>query len=289
MAALLFVCSAAAVGQPTIPALEGRVVDIAHVLSDAVERDLSALLEAHERATSNQVAVLTVPDLQGYAVEEFALAVAREWALGTSRNNNGVLFMLAIADREMRIEVGYGLEGALPDVVASRILRNDVRPYLRRGDFDGGVRSGVTAILGAIEGTYVPAESPPDRPPFWFGLPFVILPSFFAFMGLVTAGCMRWFMFVFLMPFFWVAGFSMTGSEVGGFVFVLIYAVAYILVQAHPKVRAMRKTMAEKGSVRWGPVVIGGGSGGFSGGGFSGGGFSGGGGSFGGGGASGGW
>ncbi len=288
MAAMLCAWSVAAAGQPAIPALEGRVVDRAQVLSDAVEREITSSLAAHEEATSNQVAVLTVTDLQGYSVEEFALAVAREWALGTSRNN-GVLFMLAVDDREMRIEVGYGLEGALPDAVASRILRNEVRPHLRRGDFDGGVRSGVAAILGAIDGTYVPAESPSETPPFWFGLPFLILPSFFAFMALVSAGCMRWFMFVFLIPFFWVAGFSMTGSELGGFAFVLVYAAVFILLQTHPKIRRMRTTMAEKGSVRWGPVVIGGGSGGFSGGGFSGGGFSGGGGSFGGGGASGGW
>ena len=276
--------------QPSVPSLTGRVVDLADVISDGAERELTAALAAHEDSTSNQIAVLTVNSLEGYSVEEFALAVAREWELGTAENDNGVLFMLSVGDREMRIEVGYGLEGALPDARAGRILRNDVRPYLRDGDFDGGVRSGVNAILSALEGTYVESEASGEDPPFWFGLIFMIIPSFFVFMGVLSPGCGRWFLFLFLMPFFWVSGLIITGSPYGAIVVVLLYAAVYIALQSHPRVRILRKTMKEKGSVKWGPVTISS-SGGFGAGGgsFGGGGFSGGGGSFGGGGASSSW
>lgn len=289
---LLFGLCDRGVAQPSVPVLTGRVVDQAGVLSDSAEREVSAILKAHEDATSNQIAVLTVNSLSGYSVEEFSLAVAREWALGTANNDNGVLFLLAIDDREMRIEVGYGLEGSLTDATAGRILRNEVRPYLRNGDFDGGVRSGVMAIIGAATGTYVAREaSGGEDPPFWFGLVFMIIPSFFVFMGVLSPGCARWFLFLFLMPFFWVSGLAITGSPYGAFIFVLIYAAVYIFLQSHPRVRVLRKTMKEKGSVKWGPFTISGSSAGFGGGGSfgGGGGFSGGGGSFGGGGASGSW
>ncbi len=289
---LLFGLCQPALGQPSVPALSGRVVDEAGVLSDVARRETEAILKAHEDSTSNQIAVLTVQSLGGYSVEEFALAVAREWALGTADNDNGVLFLLAIEDREMRIEVGFGLEGSLTDATAGRILRNEVRPHLRNGDFDGGVRSGVMAIIGAIEGSYVASEaSGGEDPPFWFGLVFMIIPSFFVFLGVLSTGCARWFLFVFLMPFFWVSGLVLTGSPYGAFIFVLIYAAVFIFLQAHPRVRVLRATMKEKGSVKWGPITISGSSGGFGGGGSfgGGGGFSGGGGSFGGGGASSSW
>ncbi|MBT8399053.1 MAG: TPM domain-containing protein [Rhodothermia bacterium] len=289
---LLIGLSDLAMAQPSVPVLTGRVVDEAGVLSDSAEREIAAILKAHEDSTSNQIAVLTIKSLGGYSVEEYALAVAREWTLGTAQNDNGVLFLLAIDDREMRIEVGYGLEGSLTDATAGRILRNEVRPYLRNGDFDGGVRNGVMAIVGAITGTYVVSEaSGGEDPPFWFGLVFMIIPSFFVFMGVLSPGCARWFLFVFLMPFFWVSGLAITGSPYGAFIFVLIYAAVYIFLQSHPRVRVLRKTMKDKGSVKWGPFTISGSSGGFGGGGSfgGGGGFSGGGGSFGGGGASSSW
>ncbi len=274
--------------QPAVPPLTGRIVDTADVLSPSAEDEIGELLRRHEQDTGNQVALLTVPSLQGLSVEEYALSVARSWALGQEGVDNGVLFLLAIEDRRMRIEVGYGLEGDLPDATAARILRNDVRPHLRAGDYDGGAKAGVGAILSALEGSYTPSDAGEFAPPVLFSIMFTVIPSIFAFMGIFTAGFARWFMFVFLVPFFWVAGFSITGSPAGGVVFVLLYAVVYIGAGFHPRVREIRETIKSEGSARVGPLVIGGG-GGFSGGGGFGGGFSGGGGSFGGGGASGGW
>jgi uncharacterized protein len=279
-----------ALGQARIPELTGRVVDEAGLLSQAVEEEIGTLLEDHERQSGNQVVVLAVRSLGGTTVEEYALEVARAWQLGTAENDNGVLFLLAIEDRDMRIEVGYGLEGDLPDVTASRILRNEVRPYLRQGDYDGGVRAGAVAILSAIDGAYDRGTIGGESPPFVFGLMFLVIPSIFAFLGILSSGCARWFLFLFLMPFFWVAGLALTGGAVGASIVLWIYVLVYVFAQALPKVRKLRETMKKEGSVRFGPMLIGGGgSGGTFGGSSGSGGFSGGGGSFGGGGASGSW
>ncbi len=286
---LLLACTASALAQPAIPQLTERVIDQADILSTSTENTLIALLKAHEDSTSNQIAVLTIPSLEGASIESYSLDVAETWGLGTAENDNGVLLLVAYEDREMRIEVGRGLEGALTDAIAGRIIRNELTPHFREGDFDGGVMAGVQSIIGVIEGTYEPAEaSDEEMPPFWFGVIFLIVPSFFVFFGILAPGCARWFMFIFLIPFFWVGGMALTGSETGGTVVAILYAVVYIGLQFHPKVRAYHKGETTK----FGPFTMTSGSSGWSSGGggwSSGGGFSGGGGSFGGGGASGGW
>jgi uncharacterized protein len=272
-----------------VPPLTGRVVDRADVLSVQAERELTALLASHEEATGNQVAVLTIPSLQGAVLEDYALEVARRWALGEAGRDNGVLLLVAIEDRKLRIEVGYGLEGDLPDAVASRIIRREITPQFRAGDYEGGIRAGIMAILGTIEGTYTPPAAQEEAPPFWFGLLFMILPLFFALQALFSPGCIRWFLFVFLMPFFWVSGAALFGRMWGGWVVLGLYAAGFVVLSWHPKVRAVSNRLKEARrtgeKVRVGPFTIGPGSFGGSGGG----GFSGGGGSFGGGGASGSW
>jgi uncharacterized protein len=134
-------------------------VDLAHVLpaSDAVQ--LSDQLKAHEEKTSNQVAVLILPSLEREALEEYSHRVATTWKLGQKGTDNGVLLLIALKERKLRIEVGYGLEGALTDVRSSRIIRQEIVPRFKLGDIPGGVRAGTDAILKAIEGTY---QSPED-------------------------------------------------------------------------------------------------------------------------------
>ncbi len=285
-----------ALAQKPVPPLTGRVVDLADILSPETERTVEALLAEHEAATSNQVAVLTIPSLDGEPLEDYSLRVARAWQLGTSEFDNGVLLLIAYRDRKIRIEVGYGLEGALPDVVAARIIRHEITPRFREGDFDGGVLAGVRAIVGALEGTYTPPEDTADAPPFWAGLLFLTLPMLFAFLALFSYGCARWFLFVFLMPFFWVSGALFFGFPYGGWALWGVYVVGFLALSRHPKVRAAIKRMKAGETAKVGPFTFRGGSGSggaFGGGGGSfgggGGGFSGGGGSFGGGGASGGW
>ena len=188
----------------------GRVVDQADLLAPSTEQALTAQLAAHEDATSNQVAVLTLPSLQGRPIEEVSLQVARTWQLGQEEFDNGVLLLIAREDRAMRIEVGYGLEGALPDVVASRIIRYELRPAFRAGEFDGGVEAGVTAILGAINGTYEPPASPSPSMPWLTGLLLVVMgslfggiPSYISLMAGARGGWLLWILtLIFLGPFF---------------------------------------------------------------------------------------
>ena len=140
---------------PELPALSGRVVDRAEILDRSAEQRLAYQLAQHEQATTNQVIVATVPDLQGYSIERFAIELARQWQLGTAENDNGVLFLIAPTERKVRIEVGYGLEGALTDAISSSIIQQIVLPAFRQGNFAVGIEQGTYAILAAINGEYV--------------------------------------------------------------------------------------------------------------------------------------
>lgn len=140
------------------PPLSGRVVDTANVLASADERRLSERLARHESETSNQVVVVTLSSLQGTTIEDFGYQLGRHWGIGQEGRNNGVLLIVAPSDRKVRIEVGYGLEGDLPDVIAKAIIDQEILPAFRSGDLPGGISAGVDAILSAIAGTYQPIE-----------------------------------------------------------------------------------------------------------------------------------
>lgn len=146
-----------------VPSLTGRIVDLAQALPVSTAESLSERLAAHETATSNQVAVLIVPSLEGDSLEEFSHRVATTWKLGQKGTDNGVLLVVAIQERKIRIEVGYGLEGALTDARSARIIRNDIVPRFRAGDLPGGVAAGIDAIIRSIEGTYQASERPVSR------------------------------------------------------------------------------------------------------------------------------
>jgi uncharacterized protein len=185
---LVLACSEPLRAAPSYPALTGRIVDTAEVLSADTRRHLSALLEAHERATSNQVVVAIVQSLQGYEIEEYANGLFRAWRLGQQDRNNGVILLVALDERRVRIEVGYGLEGSLTDALSSDIIRNRILSKFRSGDFDAGVRGGVDGILAAIQGTYRPAAQPePGRQVPSFLLILVILAIFFFGGGIYNA------------------------------------------------------------------------------------------------------
>lgn len=138
------------------PALSGRVVDDASLLSAGAESRLIQLLADHESATSNQVVVVTLPSLQGTTIEEFGYQLLRQWGIGQAGRNNGVLLVVAPNERKVRIEVGYGLEGELPDAIAKLIIEREILPAFRNNDFVGGIDAGVNAILAAIDGSYEP-------------------------------------------------------------------------------------------------------------------------------------
>ena len=146
--------------ESVFPALTGRVVDQAQILDEATEASLREKLEAHEVATSNQLVVVTIPDLQGFAIADYANRLGRHWGIGTADKNNGVILLIAPEERKLRIEVGYGLEGALPDVTASLIIQREIYPHFRNSDYAGGVTQGVDNILEAIAGEYTPSPEP---------------------------------------------------------------------------------------------------------------------------------
>jgi uncharacterized protein len=144
-----------------VPPLTGRVVDLAQVLPPATAEELSSRLKAHEDKTTNQVAVLIIPSLEGEPLFDFSHRVATTWKLGQRGTDNGALLLVAIKDRKVRLEVGYGLEGALTDARSAQIIRNEIVPRFRAGDFAGGVAAGVDAVLKTIEGTYTASDRPP--------------------------------------------------------------------------------------------------------------------------------
>ncbi len=141
--------------EPSFPALTGRVVDNGGFLSSASQARLSQQLEAHENATGNQVVVATVADLQGYPIEQYGYQLGRYWGIGEKDKNNGVILLIARAERKIRIEVGYGLEGILTDAISSNIIHTIIEPAFKKGQFEKGINTGVTAIIDALGGKYV--------------------------------------------------------------------------------------------------------------------------------------
>ncbi len=141
-----------------IPENDGWVTDLGDMLSAEEESSLETLMESYRAGTTHEIALLTVPDLQGRPIEEFALAVARTWGIGGKEENNGALLVVSRDDRELRIEVGRGLEGNLTDAISGRIIRNVIAPEFKEGRFYVGIRSGIEAIHAAIGGDYGPIE-----------------------------------------------------------------------------------------------------------------------------------
>jgi uncharacterized protein len=156
---VIFVASVVvAHAEPPIPALTGRVVDQAGILDPATIEAITSQLAGYESSTGNQVVVVTLSELKGYPIEDWGLALGRGWKIGKAGKNNGVLLLVAPKDRALRIEVGYGLEGDLPDATANTIIDSEIIPHFKRGDLQGGVRAGVNGILAALGGKYTPTQ-----------------------------------------------------------------------------------------------------------------------------------
>ncbi len=130
--------------------LTGRVIDQANILSASEKAELETLLAEHEKATSNQIVVLTITSLDGQSVEEFSYQQGRKWGLGTKEKSNGVLFLVALNDRQVRIEVGYGLEDVLTDAQSKLIIERTIVPYFKQGQMSKGILQGAFAILQAL-------------------------------------------------------------------------------------------------------------------------------------------
>ncbi len=267
------VCSAWALD---VPPLTGRIVDRARIMPADVTASLTNELAAHEAATGHQVAVLILPSLEGEPLEPFAHRVATDWALGQTGADNGVLLLVALRERKVRIEVGYGLEGILTDLRASRIIRTVIVPRFRAGDFPGGIVEGARAVLRTIEGAEAAAPAPPQAHPMsaveyaFIGIVVGTLAGLVLSQGLQRTRALFGSLLAFLI------------AQIGS----LVLGIAAGVVTAFLLMALMHAGRGGGRRVGWGPVVPW--PGGRLGGGF-GGGFGGGGGSFGGGGASGDW
>jgi len=149
---LILCCSSAnalGISKPT-----GYVNDTAGLLSNGVELKIEQFLHGFEASDSTQVTLLTIPTLDGASLEEYSQQVFEKWNLGQKGKDNGVLLLIAKAERKVRIEVGYGLEGRLTDLLAGRIIDNEITPKFKQGDFDGGIVAGIVGIAEAVRGEY---------------------------------------------------------------------------------------------------------------------------------------
>jgi uncharacterized protein len=141
-----------------VPRNDGWVTDLAGMLSESEEASLEALMDSYRVGTAHDVALLTLPDLGGRPIEEVALRTFREWELGDKDLSDGALLVVARDERELRIEVGRGLEGVLTDSISGRVIRDVIAPEFREGRFYPGIRAGIEAIHAAIGGDYGPIE-----------------------------------------------------------------------------------------------------------------------------------
>lgn len=150
LVSLLFVTGASAYD---IPINDGFVTDDADLLSDDEESTLESKLLQFQKETSNEIAILTIPSLSGAVASDIAVEIGRKWGVGTE-NNNGILMLISYADREIWIATGYGLEGAVPDLVAHGIAAKDMTPYFRDADYFHGIEAGINALQKHIGGEY---------------------------------------------------------------------------------------------------------------------------------------
>lgn len=159
---------AARAGEPAFPALSGPVVDQAAILGPATEQALDAELREHQTAHGSQVVVVTLSTLGGYEIADYGFRLGRHWGIGDAARDDGALLIVAPNERAVRIEVGRGLEGVLTDALSRIIIEREVLPRFKQGDYDGGVRAGVTAMLGTLRGSGY--EPPPPKRGFPIGL-----------------------------------------------------------------------------------------------------------------------
>jgi uncharacterized protein len=298
-----------------IPYLTGRVNDNAQILSENTRKSLSEILKEHEDKTTNQIVFLSIHSLEGESIEDYANEVFNDWKIGQKDKDNGILIVVVPEERKMRIEVGYGLEGDLPDVLAGRIIRNIMAPSFREGDYDGGVTKGAQAIIDVLEGKNLPETQEADEndnssvkdslsdfeSPDMSITARILLGAFifgilgmFTILGIMTPG-VGWFLYLFLIPFwamFPIVVLGAKGALILFFVYLIIYPGAKLYLRKFPWYKQAKKDLKTKGKASIGGFTFTSGSSGgswSSGSHSSSGGFSGGGGSSGGGGASGGW
>ena len=151
------------------------MTDETGTLTPAQLKFLNTKLSNEDKSTSNQIIVYMISGLDGESLEDVSIRLAEKNKIGKKENNNGVLMLIVKDDRKIRIEVGYGLEGALTDALSSQIIRNDITPEFKSGNYYGGIDKGVDAIIQAIKGEYVADEKPGSGNNLCYGLPIFVM------------------------------------------------------------------------------------------------------------------
>lgn len=281
IALLLCLQPLAAQAEVAVPPLAARVTDLTGTLTAEQRASLEERLRAFEKQKGSQVAVLLVPTTQPETIEQYSIRVVEQWKLGRKKVDDGVLLLVAKDDHKLRIEVGYGLEGTLPDAIAKRIVSDDIAPHFKQGDFYGGIVAGVTRIMAVIEGEPLPAPDQTQESPAQDNAAATPLEDYFLYLlggALIVS-------LVLQLTLGTLRGALASGGLTGGAVFLLGGGLTAAAVAAF-----VMFVIGLVGVLNLLSIFLSGGGGGSSGGGFSGGdSFSGGGGSFGGGGASGDW
>jgi len=258
-----------------IPPNDGFVTDAAGLLTPEQKQAIEADLGAYRQATSNEIAIVTLPGLEGQPIEDVGLEIGRKWGVGSKAKNNGILIVIAKEERYARIDVGYGLEGAVPDIVAKGIIERDMVPRFRDGDYGGGITAAIDALKKHIGGEYTADRYTQSAGGFDVGAFFIFL-LFAAFQGLLAfmARSRSW----------WLGG--VVGS-IGGVVLALLFGwwlsiPALVALGLLLDFFVSRRGPSRRGRGGWwigggglGGGGRGGGFGGFSGGSFGGGGASG--------------
>lgn len=272
---LLAVCALSAWAQVAVPSLSRRVTDLTATLTAEQVAALENKLAAFEAQKGSQIAVLIVPTTEPEDIAQFGIRVADQWKIGRKKIDDGVILIVAKNDRRMRIEVGYGLEGAIPDAIARRVIAETITPFFKAGDFYGGIDAGVQQLMRLIEGEPLPA---PAAAPAETGT------DDGAFLVLIVGGIVVGWLLSALMSRPAAGGIAALGSgAVGAFLLGFTPLLLFIAVFVFAGVASgFRRGGGWSSGGGWG-------GGGFGGGGFGGGSWGGGGGGFGGGGSSGSW
>jgi uncharacterized protein len=263
----LALCALLAWAQVAVPNLARRVTDLTATLDAAQAAALEARLAAFEAQKGSQIAVLIVPGTAPEDIAQFGIRVAEAWKIGRVRVDDGVILIVAKNDRTLRLEVGYGLEGAIPDAVAKRVIAETIVPHFRDGDYAGGIDAGVTQLMRLIEGEALPPPAAPASGP-----------DEGSFMLLIVGGLVAGWALSLLMSRPAAGGLAALGSGVAGAALlgltpVLFLIVVFVFAGVAGGFRHGGGWSSGGGS--WGDGGSGGGSWGGGGGGFGGGGASG--------------
>jgi uncharacterized protein len=245
--ALLLFWASAAIAEVAVPPLTGRVVDQTGTLTSGYIETLNQRIRSFEQRKGSQIAVLIVPTTQPETIEQYSIRAAEAWKIGRRKIDDGALLVIAKNDHKLRIEVGYGLEGALTDVTSRRIIDEVIVPRFKTGDFAGGISEGLTRMIGVIDGERLPPPAPeashgpgPDWNELSSFLPFSIFGALFvggflrslfgSLMGSAVAGgvvgAITWFVF----------GSLVASAALGSLAFVIVL-VADFFQMAGPSSR----------------------------------------------------